>query len=81
MPNEALYPTLSSRLFEHAVQAHARGDLQMRDSLCFWVYMLDEPALTRDTVEKYIGGLRRSGNESSDRVADIIRAALTEILA
>ena len=79
MPTTPLHTALSSRLFEHAAQAHAKGDFELRNSLCFWVQMLDTENLTRQTVERYIRGLEKSAKASSLAVAGIFRSALGEI--
>ena len=79
MPSTPLHTAISSRLFEHAAQAHAKGDFALRDSLCFWVQMLDTENLTRQAVERYIQGLQKSGKDTSLAVAGILRNALAGI--
>ena len=76
MLDSALHTALCSRLFEQAIKAHEKKDFPVRDSLCFWVQMLDEPSLTRETVEMYIKGLRKTVKAPSRKVAEIIEAEL-----
>ena len=79
MPSTPIHTAVSSRLFEQAAQAHAKGDFDLRNSLCFWVQMLDTENLTHQTVERYIRGLEKSGKAPSLAVAEIFRNALGEI--